>query len=369
MPVLPSNAQTFPAVSGTGGGGGGGAVDPVEPPDPQSATAAEDGSLAAFTFGAFDDDGGRINSYGTPTVTNVVGSGVIASGSGLGPYTLSGTANGEVITVNLPALDSGGNVIATATYTGTIAGSAPASELLATWDFRTADTGTLSGTGTITKNSGGTDIVGYRVFVQSGSATATTDITADGLRVNRSGASGVSGIALELSGVLGLCDNARDTLLFFVHFASITNATMIVNTNANITLGSADNTMSSTPTRGLMMRNTSASQLSIQAREYDGSVTTVTERVYGSSWPTSGTALLEMSGSRVFAGFSDASNPARSAVPVASAGISSGDTAPRSAPLSTSFTDLLICTNPQVGGDLQLTISHIRVLRLAVGAS
>lgn len=349
-------------------GGGAASADPVTPPAAQSATAAEDGSLPAFTFGAFDDDGGRINSYGTPTVTNVVGSGTI-SGSGLGPYTLSGTGNGEVITVSLPALDLSGNVIATATYTGTIAGSAPASELLATWDFRTADTGTLSGSGNITSGGGSTVIVGYNVFIQTGSPTATTDITAAGLRVNRSNASSVSGIALDLSGVLGLCDDARDTLLFFVHFAAITNSTMVSNTNCNITLGSADDTMSNTPTRGLMMRNVSVSQLDIQAREYDGSVTTVTQRTYGSSWPTSGTALLEMSASRVFAGFSDASNPARSAVDVASAGISSGDTAPRSAPLASPFTDLLICTNPQVGGDIQLTISHIEVYRLAVGAS
>lgn len=320
-----------------------------------------------MTFGAFTDAGGRISSY-SATKTNVAGSGTI-SGTGLGPYTFSGTADGEVITVELDALDSGANVLATAVFTGTIAGAAPSSELLATWDFRTADTGTLSGSGTITKDSGGTDVVDYNVFVQSGSPTATTDITSAGLRVFRSDANSVSGIALDLTDVLALCDDARDTLLFFVHFATITNTTMVSNTNANITLGSADNTMSNTPTRGLMMRNTSVSQLDVQAREYDGSVTTVTQRTYGSSWPTSGTALLEASASRVFAGFVDVADPARSAVPVASAGISSGDTAPRSAPLASPFTDLLICTNPQVGGDIQLTISHVEIYRLAAGAS
>jgi len=350
-----------------GGSAGGGSVDPVTPPAAQSQSVAQGGSFSAVTFGAFTDSGGRISSY-SASKTNVAGSGTI-SGTGLGPYTFSGTADGEVLTVELDALDSGGNVLATAVFTGTIAGAPPSSELLATWDFRAADTGTLSGSGTITTDSGGTDVVDYNVFVQSGSPTATTDITAAGLRVFRSDANSVSGIALDLADVLALCDDARDTLLLFVHFATISNTTMVSNTNANVTLGSANNTMSNTPTRGLMLRNTSVSQLDIQAREYDGSVTTVTQRTYGSSWPTSGTALLEMSGSRVFAGFSDAANPARSAVPVASAGISSGDTAPRSAPLGTSFSHLLICSNPQVGGDIQLTVSHVNVYRLAAGAS
>ena len=352
---------------GGGSAGGGGSVDPVTPPAAQSQSVAQGDSFAAVEFGAFTDSGGRISSY-SATKTNVAGSGTI-SGTGLGPYTFSGTADGEVITVELDALDSGGNVLATAVFTGTIAGAPPSSELLATWDFRTADTGTLSGSGTITKDSGGTDVVDYNVFVQSGSATATTDITAAGLRVFRSDANSVSGIALDLADVLALCDDARDTLLLFVHFATISNATMVSNTNANVTLGSRDDTMSNTPTRGLMLRNMSVSQLDIQAREYDGSVTTVTQRTYGSSWPTSGTALLEASGSRVFAGFVDAASPARSAVPVASAGISSGDTAPRSAPLASPYTDLIIAANPQVGGDIQLTISHIEVYRLAAGAS
>lgn len=347
--------------------GGAASADPVTPPAAQSATAAEGGSLAAVTFVAFNDPGSRIASYAA-TATNVSGSATI-SGSGLGPYTISGAADGEVLTIELDARDASSNVLATAVYTGSIAGAAPSSELLQTWDFRTADTGALSGSGNVTSGGGSTVIVGYNVFVQSGSPTATTDITAAGLRVNRSNANSVSGIALDLSGVLGLCDDARDTLLFFVHFAAISNATMVTNQNFNVTVSDSNSSISSTPTRGLFMHNTSSTSLAVRVREYDGGVTTVTERTYGASWPTSGTALLEVSGSRVFAGWSDAANPARSAVDVAVAGISSGDTAPRSAPLSTPFAHLQIAPNAQVGGDIQLTISHIEVFRLAVGAS
>jgi hypothetical protein len=350
-----------------GGSAGGGSVDPVTPPAAQSQSVAQGDSFAAVEFGAFTDSGGRISSY-SATKTNVAGSGTI-SGTGLGPYTFSGTADGEVITVELDALDSGGNVLATAVFTGTIAGAPPSSELLATWDFRTADTGTLSGSGTITTDSGATDVVDYNVFIQSGSPTATTDITAAGLRVFRSNANSVSGIALALADVLALCDDARDTLLFFVHFATISNATMVNNQNTGVNLSDSNSSISSTPTRGLFLNNTSVSNLAVRVREYDGGATTVTKTNLGGTWPTSGTALLEMSGSRVFAGWVSSADPARSAVAMATAGISSSDTAPAASPPSTPFAHLQIAPNPQVGGDIQLTISHIEIFRLAEGAS
>ena len=364
MPITPCFDPTTGASGGAAPGGG---STPVTPPAAQSQTQPQGGSFAAVTFGAFTDSGGRINSY-SAAKTNVVGSGTI-SGSGLGPYTFAGTADGEVITVELDALDASANVLATAVFTGSIAGAPPSSELLQTWDFRTADTGTLTGSGNITKDSGATVIVGYNVFIQSGSPTATTDITAAGLRVNRSNANSVSGIALDLSGVLGLVDDARDTLLFFVHFASVTNTTMVNNQNVGVNVSNSNSSISSTPTRGLFLNNTSVSNLAIRVREYDGSATIVTKSNLGGTWPTSGTALLEVSGSRVFAGWVSSANPARSAVPVATAGISSGDTAPAAAPPSTSFAHLQIAPNPQVGGDIQLTISHIEVYRLAAGAS
>ena len=350
-----------------GGSAGGGSVDPVTPPGAQSQSVAQGGSFSAVTFGAFTDSGGRISSY-SASKTNVAGSGTI-SGTGLGPYTFSGTADGEVLTVELDALDSGGNVLATAVFTGTIAGAPPSSELLATWDFRTADTGTLSGSGTITKDSGGTDVVDYNVFVQSGSPTATTDITAAGLRVFRSNANSVSGIALALADVLALCDDARDTLLLFVHFATISNTTMVSNANANLCVSTSNSSISQNPTRGLFLHNTSATNLDVRVREYDGSVTTVTERSYGSAWPTSGTALLEVTSSRVLAGWSDSANPARSAVSVAQSGIDSADASPRAAPRACPYAHLQIAPNAQVGGDIQLTISHIQIYRLAAGAS
>lgn len=109
-------------IPGGGPAGGGGSVDPVTPPVAASEAVASGGSLADVTFSAFTDPGGRIASY-TATATNVAGSATI-SGTDLGPYAISGAADGEVLLVELDAKDASGDVVATAVYTGVIATAA-----------------------------------------------------------------------------------------------------------------------------------------------------------------------------------------------------------------------------------------------------
>lgn len=126
--------------------GGGGTADPVTPPSAASESVASGGSLADVTFSAFTDPGGRISSY-SASKTNVVGSATI-SGSGLGPYAISGEADGEVITIELDALDSGGDVLATAVYTGTVgAASGGPSDVVKFADIGGYDFTTTGGTG------------------------------------------------------------------------------------------------------------------------------------------------------------------------------------------------------------------------------
>ena len=136
-------------AGGNGGGlfaGGAGSVQPVTPPDAASESVAAGNTLADVTFSAFTDPGSRIASYAA-TKTNVSGSATI-SGSGLGPYAISGDADGEVLTIELDAKDSAGEVVATAVYTGAIA---PASDgpsvVLSTADFGAYDFTTTGGTG------------------------------------------------------------------------------------------------------------------------------------------------------------------------------------------------------------------------------
>lgn len=243
-------------------------------------------------------------------------------------------------------------------------------ELLDTWDFRTADATTLSGTGTITRDAGGTNVVDYRVFVQSGSvSSSTTDISSAGLRIFRNNGSSVSGITFDIADVIALGEERRDTYLFFVYFSGVNNPTMVTNQSFGVDVSVSNNSISKTPTRGMMLLNSSTSNLNVTVREYDGSVTTVTERSYGSAWPTSGTALLEVQSSRVYSGWSDASNPPRSAVTMGNAGTSNSDTAPSSAPPLSPFNHLQIWCNPRSGGNIELTVTHIEVRRLAAGAS
>jgi hypothetical protein len=108
------------------------------------------GSPSAKTFSSFTDPDGVIASY-QATLTNVVGATTV-SGSGLGPYTFSGSADGDGFILELDALDASSNVVATAVHAVDVAASAGGSTLepLAefsgvNYDFLT--TGGTSGTG------------------------------------------------------------------------------------------------------------------------------------------------------------------------------------------------------------------------------
>lgn len=138
MPVFPC----FDPTTGASGGAVPGGSDPVTPPAAASESVAAGGSLAAVTFGAFTDPGARISSYAA-TVKNVVGSGTI-SGTGLGPYAFSGTADSEVITVELDARDASSNVLATAVYTGSIGSPTTGGSWVTLKDYDLTDLTTTS---------------------------------------------------------------------------------------------------------------------------------------------------------------------------------------------------------------------------------
>jgi len=148
MPVAPC----FDPTTGASGGATPGGSDPVTPPAAASESVAAGGSLAAVTFGAFTDPGGRISSY-SATKTNVSGSATI-SGSGLGPYAIAGEADGEVLLIELDALDASSNVLATAVYTGSIGSSTTGGAWVTLKDYDLTDLDTTSslstGTHTLT---------------------------------------------------------------------------------------------------------------------------------------------------------------------------------------------------------------------------
>jgi hypothetical protein len=147
MPIIPCFDPTTGASGGPAGGGG----TPVTPPAATTEAVAAGGSPSATTFGAFTDPGSVISSY-QATLTSTVGTTALAGGSGLGPYTYSGFADGDSFVVELDAKDAGGNVVATAVHAVDIAAAAGGSTLSAlaefagvNYDFLT--TGGTSGTG------------------------------------------------------------------------------------------------------------------------------------------------------------------------------------------------------------------------------
>lgn len=136
---MSTRSPMFGGMGGAGVGGGGADPAPVTAPAATSEAVAADGAPAGKTFGAFTDPDARITSY-SAAITNAVGSTAIASGSGLGAYTVSGYANGDSYVLRLTALDASGDPLATAVhvvdiapteYPALVPPSAPAAQALA----------------------------------------------------------------------------------------------------------------------------------------------------------------------------------------------------------------------------------------------
>lgn len=176
------------------GGGGGSAYD-VSPPAATTEAVAAGSSLSAKTFGSFTGaDAASIDGYTLRTV-NAAGS-TSWSGSGLGPWTPSGDADGNAGVIALDAT-IGGVVVATALhdYARAAASGAGLSTLLdvdftalSAYDFLT--TGGTSGTG-----GDGPHTVGGLTWYLDGSAGLTQlEITAAGLEMSQSSGAFVLGL-------------------------------------------------------------------------------------------------------------------------------------------------------------------------------
>jgi hypothetical protein len=176
-------ASRGPMFGGMGGLGSGGGADPapVTPPAATSEAVAADGAPSAKTFSAFTDPDGRISSY-SAAITNAVGSTAIATGSGLGAYTVSGYGNGNSYAIRLTALDADGDPLATAVHVVDIAATsysaltpaaAPADQRL------TAGT-TSSSTITWGTPTGGSGSVSLAVTLDTVHASGTPALSGSG---------------------------------------------------------------------------------------------------------------------------------------------------------------------------------------------
>jgi len=179
-----------PTVTGTTTSSG--SVAPVEPPASTSEAVSAGGSPASKTFSAFTDTGSRISSY-SASVTNAVGSTTV-SGSGLGPYTFSGSADGDSFALELDALDGSGNVLATAVHAVDVAAAAAGGwSGLTDIDLSDGDVTDI----TLTKGAGDTNIrnsadtstrvvAGYLDTVNTSSGSCVASTANAGIRVSNS---------------------------------------------------------------------------------------------------------------------------------------------------------------------------------------
>jgi hypothetical protein len=169
-----------PTVTGSTVTSGGDSI--VEPPASTFEAVASGGSPAAKTFAAFTDTDSTINNYAA-TVVNAVGSTTV-SGSGLGPYTLSGSTDGDSFTLKLDARNASNEVLATAVHAVDVAAAGGAAwSTVAEVDFSTDITDltlTIGGGDTTLYEADGTTVKATVGAVQRVSApnTATARITA-----------------------------------------------------------------------------------------------------------------------------------------------------------------------------------------------
>jgi len=189
MPIIPCFDPTTGASGGPAAGGG----TPVTPPAATTEAVAAGGSPSATTFGAFTDPGSVISSY-QATLTSTVGTTALAGGSGLGPYTYSGFADGDSFVVELDAKDAGGNVVATAVHAVDIAAAAAGGwSGLADIDLSDGDITDV----TLTKGAGDTNILnsagtstrvvsGYLDTVNTSVGTCVASTANAGIRITNS---------------------------------------------------------------------------------------------------------------------------------------------------------------------------------------
>ena len=155
----------------------------VIPPDPVKAVVSAGGSFSNVTFAAFIDPKGLIVSY-TATATNLQGTATI-SGSGLGPYTISGEADGESLVINLAAKDASNRVLGYATWAGTIALPTGGGSWVDLLDLDFTDLTTqsaLSGSSTLTFDSSA-DTISLNVGARNGYNGTFTPTNGSGLVV------------------------------------------------------------------------------------------------------------------------------------------------------------------------------------------
>ena len=108
MATYPAPGSWYRTLSGT----------TVEAPVPASSAVAVGGSFSTVTFGAFSDPSSFLDSY-SASVLNVNLTATV-SGSGLGPYTISGAADGDFLVITLDGLNEGGKVLTGAVWSGAI---------------------------------------------------------------------------------------------------------------------------------------------------------------------------------------------------------------------------------------------------------
>lgn len=179
----------------------------VTAPAATSESVASGGSPANKTFSAFTDPDGLIDNY-VSAIVNISGT-TTASGSGLGPWSYSGTSDGTAFVQTLTARDASNNPLATAVHGVQVAspGGDYSWVTKADINFVGADhTGSLtSGTTMITDDAGATNLINVTV-VRSGTTNGNLQVTANGAEISATTGTGNVNTSFQLDTLLSTND-------------------------------------------------------------------------------------------------------------------------------------------------------------------
>lgn len=273
---------------------GGGTVQPVTPPSAATEVVAAGGSLADVTFGPFTDPGSRIDNYNL-VKTNVSGSAAV-SGSGLGPYAITGDANGEVLGLELQARDSSNNVLATAVYVGRIASDSVGEwETIKRYVFSSNVTDKTIAKGAAASNifesDGTTPIVEVRHLNRSNTPTSVAECTAAAGRLQLSANSSGGTEAAYIWGKITETDSTidwNDGRTYAVDF--LLNGLVWGQSGDDmwIGFGTSASGISAGQNVAVRLRRTASSTWSQNSRRYFGSAVNGSAKNSSGSAPTQG---------------------------------------------------------------------------------
>lgn len=265
----------------------------VTAPAATSESVASGGSPANKTFSAFTDPDGLIDNY-VSAIVNISGT-TTASGSGLGPWSYSGTSDGTAFVQTLTARDASNNPLATAVHGVQVAspGGDYAYVQKTSLDLTGLDTAGPWSSGTQNIQKAAATVIQAAVS-RSGTTNGVVETGSGGVRVYASSGTGQISCAFALDTLLST-DDAYFTAGLVVLQIGITidTATIVPGSGAYMLVGVSNLTGQGQSSAGIIFNHSLGN---VSAAVFYDSVTGSVQ--YTGAYPSEALITIEIFGGR-----------------------------------------------------------------------